>query len=149
MYFRYADGQLAVLSRDASVLLYSPGRPIGVKGTTQNGDTFVLLRDGDYNDGALGPGIHDMSKYPYHLALMIWPASSGDSCEHSDSCRWYFAVGGEWNITSGSPFQGSFRATALTREENCWEEGNPVDTSACALLPGELKGCFHVPLGSP
>lgn len=130
----------------AVVLRNSAGGPFGVGGFLVNGDRYMLARDGDHHDGAFAPGTYDAAVYPYHLVLFSLPDGWGDSqCSTDpDRCRITFGLSGTWEITSASPLAGAFQIGTLTAEENCWEEGPPPDTSGCALLPGEMAGCFNV-----
>lgn len=117
-------------------------QPAGLHGVV-DGQAYYLWRDGDIGDGALDPGSHDVSQYPFHVVLLVGP--EGVDCEgEPQQCQLIFGLAGAWDITTTQPFAGTLQATDLTADENCWDDGPPLDTSGCRLSKDPMQACFHV-----
>ncbi len=128
----------------APIIHLSDMQPNGFRGVV-DGQQYWLLRLGDSADlglSMLGVGIHDMADYPYHLGLLVGPA--GVDCEKDPRCTFVIGLGGAWNIESQQPFAGTLTANTLTADDGCWEDGPPVDLSACRVLAGTVQACFNV-----
>ncbi len=119
-------------------------QPNGFRGVV-DGQQYWLLRLGDSSDlglSMLGIGTHDMAAYPYHLGLLVGPA--GVDCEQDVQCELLIGLGGAWNIASQQPFASTLTATTVTADDGCWEDGSPLDLSACRVLAGTVQACFNV-----
>lgn len=113
----------------------------------KDGTRFFLRRDGDLSDGAFDVvQSYNASQYPFHLLLLSIPEGwSEKQCAASpDSCPMIYGLSGTWEVTSLQPLQVKLAIGTLTKDENCWVEGSPLDTSKCTIVEGEVSGCFNV-----
>lgn len=117
-------------------------QPAGIRGTA-GGVQYFLWRDGDIGDGALSVGTHDVGTYPFHMVLVTSPPEV--DCETEPECRSLFGLAGVWDISGDQPFTGTLHATDLTSEDDCWDEGPPLDASDCFPQAGEIEACFNLP----
>jgi hypothetical protein len=121
---------------------------IGFQGTTSDGKSFWLGRQGAADDGAFAESkSYDAGRPPYHMQLQLWPTSSGTTCSGSSKCETYYGLNGNWKIiTTTAPTAGIYVISAITDQLSCWVDkpSGPPDISKCLIVGGTIYGCFKV-----
>lgn len=138
------DLGIAIHDEDAAIDVFEM-QAVGLIGEA-DGLRYYFWRDGDLGDGSLDAGVHDVSEYPFHVVLLIGPAELDlNECEGNPQCQLIFGLAGAWDITSAQPLVGTLQATDFTADEECWEDGPPLDTRGCRLSNATMQACFNVP----
>jgi hypothetical protein len=121
---------------------------VGFTGTTSDGQSYWIGRQGATDDGAFSESkSYDASRAPYHMQLQLWPSSSGSTCNGNAKCETYYGLNGNWKIiTSTAPTAGIYIIGAITDQLGCWVEkpSGPPDLSKCLIVGGTIYGCFKV-----